>query len=92
MIFKEYDWFYLYRNAKEAIPCNIPEAKVQKVSIYIFIDYDFAGDNYTRRRQTGVLKFINKDPIHWYRKINSIVEASTFEEELFLMQAGVEMF
>ena len=67
-IFKEYDWFGLYRDAKEAIPTNMSESRVHKVSIYLFVDADLAGDKSIMRSQTGLLICINKAPIHWYNK------------------------
>ena len=77
-LFKEYYWFDLYRDAKEDIPINITESRGHEVSIYRFSDADFTGDSSTRCIKTGVLIFIKNDPIHWYRKIQKTVEASTF--------------
>ena len=42
-IFKEYDWFDLYRYAKEAINNNMPESRGHEVSISMFVDADLAG-------------------------------------------------
>ena len=90
-IFKEYNWFDLYRDAKESIRPNMPESRGQKVSISMFVDDDIAGDKSTRRSQTGVLIFINKSPIHWYIKRQSTFESSTFGAEFCDMKSGVEM-
>ena len=58
----------------------------------MFIYDDLAGENSTRRIQTGLLIFINKAPIHWYRKSQATLEASNFLEEFCNMKSGVNMF
>ena len=68
-LFKEYDWFDFYRDTKEFITHNTNEARVHKVSISMYVDYDIAGYNSARHSQTGVLILTNKAPIHWYRNI-----------------------
>ena len=78
-IFKGYDWFGLYRDPKEAITPNIPEARGKEVYITMFV-YDYlVGCKFTRRIQTSFLIFIDKDPIFFYRNNKASVEASTFE-------------
>ena len=42
--FKSYDWFDFYRDAKEAIPGNIPEPRGLSMSTLAFVDTDLAGD------------------------------------------------
>ena len=66
-LLKEYDLFDFYRDANDTILTNMPTSRGHKVSIYMFVDDDLAGDKSTRRIQTGVLIFINDDLIHWYR-------------------------
>ena len=67
------------------------ESRGHKVSISMFVHDDLARDKSTRRSQTGVLIFINKDPIHWYSKSQATVEASTFGAESCSIEIGVEM-
>ena len=57
----------------------------------MFVYYELAGNNSTRRIQTWVLIFINKSPVHWYSKRQATFEASTLGADLFAMKAGVEM-
>ena len=90
-LFKSYDWFNFYRNAKEAIPPNMPEPQGNPVIISTFVDADHAGEKLTQRSQTGVLIFVNKAPIHWYSKRQPSVEASTFGAEFYAMKIAVEM-
>ena len=82
--FKKYDWQEFYRDAKEAILSNTPEARGLIVSTSCFVDADLAGDKSTRRSQTGILIFVNKAPIHWYSKRQPTVETSTFEVFLYI--------
>jgi len=89
--FSKYDWFDFYRDAKEAMPPNMPEARGHSISIAVFVDANHAGDKSDRRSQTGVLIFINKAPIHWYSKKQNTVEASTFGAEFCAMRTAVEM-
>ena len=66
--FKRYDWHDFYRDAKEAIPPNMPEARGRTVIISCFVDANHAGNTVNRRSQTGVLVFVNKAPILWFSK------------------------
>ena len=89
--FKKYDWHDFYRDAKEAIPPNMPEARGLEVTISAFVDANLAGNLKDRRSQTGVLIFVNKAPILWYSKKQPAVESSTFGAEFCAMKVGVEM-
>ena len=89
--FKSYDWFDFYRDAKEAIPPNMPEARGHAVIISCFVDANHAGDVKDRRSQTGILIFLNKAPIHWYSKKQTAVESSTFGAEFVALKIATEM-
>ena len=89
--FKDYDWFEFYRDAREAIPPNMPEPRGLSVIISVFVDSNLAGNLQDRRSQTGVLIFINKAPILWYSKRQASVESSTFGAEFCAMKVGVEL-
>ena len=89
--FKDYDWFDFYREAKEAIPPNMPEPRGNMVNIFVFVDANFAGNQKNRHSQTGVLIFLNKAPILWYSKRQASVEASTFGAEFCAMKIAVEL-
>ena len=69
----------------------MPESRGHKVSIYIFVDADLTGDKSTRRSQTGVFIFINKDNIYRYSKRQATFEVSTFGAEFCEMKSGVDM-
>ena len=89
--FQEYDWFDFYRDAKEPIPPNAPEARGHDVVTTCFVDANHAGNQIDRRSQTGILIFINKAPIWWHSKRQSTVETSTFGAEFCAMKVAVEM-
>ena len=89
--FQEYEWFDFYKDAEEAIPPNMPEARGNNVIITCFVDANHAGNTKDRRSQTGILIFLNKAPIHWYSKRQNTVEVSTFGAEFCAMRIAVEM-
>ena len=89
--FKTYDWFDFYRDAEEAIPPNMPEARGREVIITCLVDANHASNQVDRRSQTGVLNFINKAPIQWFSKRQATVEASTFGAEFCAMKTAIEM-
>jgi len=89
--FKEYDWYEFYRDAKEAIPPNMPEARGHQVVVSCFVDANHAGDVKNRRSQTGILIFLNKAPIHWYSKKQATIESSTFGAEFCALRVGTDM-
>ncbi len=89
--FRPANWTAFYRDAKEAIPLNVPEPQGRAVSIYAFVDADHAGDKITRRSQTGVLIFLNRAPIMWYSKKQNTVETSTFGSEFVAMRIATEL-
>ena len=88
--FKVYDWCDFYRDAKEAIPDDMPRPRGSIVSTHCFVDSDHAGDKVTRRSQTGILIFVNRAPIIWYSKRQNTVETSTFGSEFIAMKTAVE--
>ena len=89
--FQKYDWHDFYREAKEAIPPNMPEARGHAVITSCFVDASHANNQRDRKSQTGILIFMNKAPIHWYSKRQSTVETSTFGAEFCAMKTGVEI-
>ena len=88
--FQQYDWFDFYRDAKEAIPPDMPEPRGLEVVISCFVDANHAGDTKTRRSQTGILIFVNKAPIHWYSKRQATVESSTLGAEFCAMRIAAD--
>ena len=90
-LFKLYYWIDFYRDATDPVPCNMPESMGLSVAISMFVDASHGGNVKDRRIQTGVFIFINKAPIHWYRKKQPSVDTSTFGSEFCVIKVGVEM-
>ena len=67
----------------------MPEAWVITVEIAVFVYADHAVNKALRRSQTGVLIFLNKSPIHGFRKLQTSVEVITFGAELSAMKVAV---
>jgi hypothetical protein len=89
--FTKHDWEDWYKDAKEAIPPNMPVPRGNAVSTSCFVDADLAGNVVSRRSQTGVLLFVNKAPIMWYSKRQNSVETSTYGSEITAMKTAIEM-
>jgi hypothetical protein len=75
------------------VPPTAPPARGRAVSTHYFVNADLhhVGDRMTRRSHTGVLIFVNRDPIMWYSKRQNGVEASTFGSEFIAMKTAVEL-
>ena len=89
--FKKCDWHDFYRDAKEAIPGDMPMPRGNPMSTHCFVDASHGSDMSTRRSQTGILIFCNRAPIIWYSKRQNTVEASTFGSEFQAMKNAVEL-
>ena len=68
----------LYPDAKEEFPDNMPESRGKLVQINLYVDKDHAGNQVTRRSQTGILIFLNMALIRWHSQKQNTVELSTF--------------
>ena len=62
--FTNYDWSDFYRNVKESIPSNKPEASGLRVLVTCFVDVNYGGNLENCKSQIGILIFINKVPIY----------------------------
>ena len=67
-LFKKYDWFDFCWDSEDSIPPNMPEARGHGVPVTFVVFANHGGDLKNWKRQTGVLIFINKAPIHRYIK------------------------
>ena len=81
--FSSYDWYGFYRNAKEAIPPNIPEVRGNVVVTTCFMDANHTGDKKDRRSQTGVLILLIK------LLYIGIVKSSPLSRPVLLVQSFV---
>ena len=74
----------------EDIPHDLPHPKGKFVSITAFFNTYNAHDIETRLSVTGVLNFLNKDPIQCCRRCKNTVETSTYISELVAMIIATE--
>ena len=89
--FKKHDWYEFYRDAKEAIPGDMPPPRGNGVTTHCFEDEDLAGNTVTRRSQTEILIFVNRATIIWHSKRQNTVEASTYGIDILAMKKAVEL-
>ena len=78
-MFQEYDWQDFYRDAKEAIPDNMPAPRGNSMSMHCFLDADMDGNTVTRQSQTEILIFCNRAPIIWHSKRQNTVKQATLK-------------
>ena len=69
----------------------MPKERGRGVIITCVVDTNHGGNMKDRKRQTGVLIFINKALIHWYSISQTTIEASTFGAKFCAMKTAVEM-
>ena len=81
----------IYPDSIEELPHNIPEPLGESVQINTFVVADHAGDNLTRRSQTGILIFCNMTLISWSFKKQNTVETSTFGSEIVALGNATEL-
>ena len=81
----------LYPDAVDYLPPNAPPSLGESVQINAFVDADLAGEQTTRRLQTGIIIYMNMAPIMWVSKRQNTIEASTFGSEMVALRAMVEL-
>lgn len=84
------DFVEHYRDAEETMPYRMPIPRGRSVAITAFVDASHAANKKTRRSHTGYLIFVNRAPILWYSKRQTMVEASTFSSEFIALKACTE--
>ena len=81
----------LYPDSIDYLPPNAPKPLGASIQINAFVDSDLAGEQTTRRSQTGILIYCNMAPIIWFSKRQNTVEASTFGAEFVALRTLIEM-
>jgi len=89
--FQSFDWTDFYGDVKEAIPPNAPMPRGNPVQTTAFVDANHAGNQVTRRSQSGILIYCNSAPIIWYSKAQATVETSTFGSEFVALRIATEL-
>ena len=85
------DWKYFYGDVEEELPPRMPEPRGSPVIISAFVDADHAGDVVTRCSHTGIIIFVQNDPIVWFLKRHNTVEAATFVSDSFALRICKEL-
>ena len=57
------------------MPRNIPEALGKYVVIKSYVDANHAGNMASKRSHSGIIIYVNNEPIIWYSKQQNTVEA-----------------
>jgi hypothetical protein len=84
------DWKPMYGEVKEAVPPNAPVTRGKEINIRLFVDYDHAGEHFTRRSRTGFVIYLNMAPIVWFSKRQPTVDSSVFGADFVAMNNGKE--
>ena len=66
-----------YPDAKKEFPADAPTPLGNDIQITCFIDVDHPGDLITQHLETGVLAYLNREPVKWYSKKQISVDTST---------------
>ena len=83
------DWKYFYGDVEEELP--MPEPRGSPVIISAFVDADHAGTVVTRRSHTGIIIFVQNNPIIWFSKRQNTVEAATFGSKFVALRICKEL-
>ena len=90
-VFHQCNWSSIYPEASEQIPSNTAEALGRSVITTCYVDADHAGCKATWRSHTGVLIYVNCEPVVWYSKHQNMVESSTFGSEYIALKTAVDL-
>ena len=69
----------------------MPPPRGNGVTTHCSEDLDLAGNTVTRRSQTGILIFVNRDNIIWHSKRKNTSDASTYGSEIVATKNAVEL-
>jgi hypothetical protein len=89
-IFINTEWKAMYGDVKEMIPSDAPNPRGKEVDLRLFVDFDHAGEQFTRRSRTGFVIYLNMAPSVWFSKCQPTVESSFFGAEFVAMKNGIE--
>jgi hypothetical protein len=80
----------MYGDVKDMIPPDDHVPRGKDIDLRLFLDYDHAGEQFTRRSRTGFVIYLNMAPIVWFSKRQTTVESSVFGAEFVVMKNGIE--
>jgi hypothetical protein len=88
--FIDTDWKAIYEEIKEAVPIDSPTPLGKEVELRLYVDYDHAGEKFTRHSRTGVVICLNMAPIVWFSKAASYGGIECLWGRFFAMKNGIE--
>jgi hypothetical protein len=69
----------------------MPEPKGEGVNISCFVDANHAGNAITRQSHTGIIIYVQCEPIIWFWKLQNTVKSSSFGSEIVALHAAKDM-
>ena len=75
--FKKYDTEEFYFGVKEFITIVMPNEIGSSMETLESVDAELEGDKNNWYSQTGILLFLNKEPLNWYSNQQDTVDSST---------------
>jgi hypothetical protein len=84
------DWEPMYGYIKEVIPPNSPVKRGKAIDLLLFVDYDYAGENFMCHSRTGFVIYLSMVPIVWFSNRQPTVESSVFGAEFVAIKNGIE--
>ena len=84
------NWQDNYPYAKDEFPPNMTDQLGPSVQITYFLGADHAGDQLTRLPYSGILVYINRTIINWYRNRQNTIEASSIGSEIICGRIACE--
>ena len=89
--FVDYEWQDFYGKVEEEVPEISPEDRGGLLFMTHFVDADHAGDKMIRCSYSGILIYINRDPIIWYSEKQNNIQSSNFRSEIVALRSGLEI-
>jgi hypothetical protein len=84
------DWKSMYGDVKEMIPTDDPVSRGKEVDLRLFVDSDYAGEQFTKRSRTGFVIYLDIAPVVWFSKRQPTVESSVSGADFVAMKNGIE--
>eukprot|EP00957_Ditylum_brightwellii_P023762 1793121-Ditylum_brightwellii.AAC.2 len=80
------NWTDFYGHVEEELLPRMSAPRGRRVNIHAFVDANHTGIVVTKRSHTGIIIFVQIDPIIWFSKRQNTVESATFGSEFVAIQ------
>ncbi len=85
------NWMDFYPDACEQKSPRAPKPRGRPVRMNCFVDGNHAGNLVTRRSHTGIIIYVQNEPIIWYSKRQNTVESSSFGSEFVALRIARDL-